>query len=62
MIAEKNISREQVISIIRSCDEYFKDAHLENYSEHELMVIQTSIEIEKELKSISLLEQPHTAK
>lgn len=44
------MTKEEIIKYIRECDSYFIDAHLENYSYHELMVIKISIDVEKEEK------------
>ena len=41
------MSKEETINYIREHDNFFKDAHLENYSDHELMLIKISIDVEK---------------
>jgi hypothetical protein len=41
------MSKEETINYIRAHDNFFKDAHLENYSDHELMLIKISIDVEK---------------
>ena len=55
------MTKEETIKFIREQDAFFKDAHLENYSDHELMLIKTSIDIEKsknaDYKPIQLMEK-----
>ena len=46
------MTKEEIINYIRECDAFFNDAHLENYSYHELMLIKISIDVEKEKKLI----------
>lgn len=48
-----SMTKEEIIKYIRNGDDYFMDAHLENYSYHELMVIKISIDVEKEKKLIT---------
>ena len=42
------MTKEEIITYIRAYDPFFADAHLENYSYHELMLIKISIDVEKE--------------
>jgi hypothetical protein len=44
------MTKEEIIAFIRDYDVFFADAHLENYSFHELMLIKISIDVEKEKK------------
>ena len=41
------MTKEEIINYIREYDTFFLDAHLENYSYHELMLIKISIDVEK---------------
>ena len=41
------MTKEETINYIREYDNFFKDANLENYSDHELMLIKISIDVEK---------------
>jgi hypothetical protein len=41
------MTKEEIINYIREYDSFFKDANLENYSQHELSLIKISIDIEK---------------
>ena len=43
--------KEEIIKYIREYDSFFIDAHLENYSYHELMLIKISIDVEKYKKT-----------
>ena len=40
------MSKDEIIGYIRRNDNFFEDAHLENYSFHELMLIKISIDAE----------------
>lgn len=41
------MKKEEIIKYIRENDSFFKNAQLENYSYHELMLIRISIDVEK---------------
>ena len=41
------MTKVEIIQYICDFDAFFKDAHLEDYSYHELMVIKISIDVEK---------------
>lgn len=43
------MTKEEIIKYVREYDTFFVDAHLENYSYHELMLIKISIDVEKKL-------------
>lgn len=42
------MNKDEIIKYIREYDPFFLDANLEHYTFHELMLMKTSIDIEKE--------------
>jgi hypothetical protein len=47
------MTKDELIKYIREYDAFFSDAHFENYSYHELMLIKISIEVERDKKLIA---------
>jgi hypothetical protein len=45
------MTKEEIIKYIRDHDVFFKDARMESYSYHELMLIKISIDVERSKQS-----------